>query len=711
MRWARISLCVLVASAAFVAASAAALTTAAGAATATSPAASRATAASRAPAAPSLTLTSQTPWVSPAAPWFSLAVAVGNTAGPIGDLRVELTFYNRINNPSEMGQALNATPAKRVLTRTTATVSAAPGGGIATTCATVLPEADATAPTTVPSDTVACPANSPTVTLGCTPDEGVCGDVYPVSVALYRQSDTTALARFTTFLTYQEPGVSSSIGQGGPLRVGLVMPISVRFSPALAAPAAGDLKQEEALTGTLASHRGVPFTVAANPATVTSMVADGKAGRRVRAQLQSLTAAPGDAQLITQPFVPIDVAALTGAGLTGEIGEQLLRGTSLLRAAGLHPSAGTWVDTTSDFSSANAGDLAGGLQAAEADHLILNDADLAPGGLNDLTFAQTFTLPLGHEAHITAAATDGQVDSLFTAHPSDPVLAANQIAASLEFIHFENADEPDTRGIVVEPPASWQPSSVLITTLLNELADNPALSPVTLNQFFDKVAQGGNKEPASRHLKPGAAPKEPVISATSARHLATARAHLTSFIAAVMGHPAVLTQLSDLMLATENRGFDSSARAAALAVFTEHFGDELNLISLANQGTITFTSRTAPIPVAVLSAAPFTVKVVLSLDSDKFSFPDGTNRTLTLDRPTTPVRIEAHSRTSGDRLPVAVTLTTPDGQLVIARAALTVHATSISLVGVALTVLAALVFLVWWARTWRKGRRRTPRAA
>ncbi len=65
------------------------------------------------------------------------------------------------------------------------------------------------------------------------------------------------------------------------------------------------------------------------------------------------------------------------------------------------------------------------------------------------------------------------------------------------------------------------------------------------------------------------------------------------------------------------------------------------------------------------------------------------------------IRIQARSRTSGDRLPIGVTLTTPDGQLVIARTILTVHSTSISLVGVALTCLAALVLLVWWARTWR----------
>jgi hypothetical protein len=41
---------------------------------------------------------------------------------------------------------------------------------------------------------------------------------------------------------------------------------------------------------------------------------------------------------------------------------------------------------------------------------------------------------------------------------------------------------------------------------------------------------------------------------------------------------------------------------------------------------------------------------------------------------------------------------------------LTVHSTEISFVGVALTVLAAAVLLVWWARTWRRARRARPRA-
>ena len=44
-------------------------------------------------------------------------------------------------------------------------------------------------------------------------------------------------------------------------------------------------------------------------------------------------------------------------GLTGEIGAQLVRGDDLLRLSGLHPTAGTWVDTSSPFSTANATNL------------------------------------------------------------------------------------------------------------------------------------------------------------------------------------------------------------------------------------------------------------------------------------------------------------------------------------------------------------------
>jgi Family of unknown function (DUF6049) len=661
---------------------------------------------------PSLTLRAQTPWVTPAAPWFSLTVGAGPGTGSVNDLHVVVTYYNRINNETELNQAINAVPNQAILGHFSASVAITGTGRVAATCTTVLPDSAARAPTTVPPTSVACPAGAPSLILGCTPDDGTCGGIYPVSVALYRQGVTAALARYTTFLTYQEPGLSSSVGTGGALRVGLIMPLSAPFSPALSSPPKASLTLQEALTGTLFAHRNIPLTLAVNPSTMVSLQADGaKPGQRAKEQLQAMTAPPGD-ELIDQPYVPIDVAALAGGGLSGEITTQLLRGDSLLRQAGLHPTAGPWVDASSSYTSANATDLGSGLGVVHTDRLVLADDNLealSPTSLPHLTFAQTFSLSLDHGTRVTAAGADTQLASFFTADPDNPVLAANQLLAALEFIHFENPFELDPRGVIVEPPASWQPSTTFLDTLLGEMSGNPVLEPVTLNQFFNEVPKGGNQEPATRHLQSGSAAEK--IPTGQAQRLATARVQLNSLSAAISGHPQVLTELSDLLLATENRGFDQAQRSSALATFGQHFGGELNLVSLASQATITFTSRTAAIPISVLSSAPFPIKVVVSLDSDKFNFPDGKSRTLVLDRPTTPVRIQAHSRTSGDRLPVDVTLTTPDGRLVIARADLTVHSTSISLVGVALTALAAVVLLVWWGRTWRRSRRHRPRAA
>jgi Family of unknown function (DUF6049) len=708
MRWARVCLCALIASSSLLVATvpvaAAVHATAAEAVTSAKPT-----------VAPdqAFHIAGQTPWVTPTDPWYTLDLGVGSNTGPLSALRVEVTFYNRIDTETQFNQSLNAVPDEGVnQSFDDVPVMSTPDGRLAAECVTVLPDEDASAPAPAAGTQGVCPPGAPTVTLGCTPGNGTCGDVYPVSVALYRQGTAAPLSRFTTFLTYQEPDQPGSPGPGGALRVGLVVPLASPASSALTSPDATELGVTEEVVGSLWAHRAlVPVTLAPSPTTASTLSTKGdKAGRHAVAQVAALaTPADGD-QMLSQPFVPIDVAAMAGAGLTADIEAQMDQGDDVLRQVGLHPAPGTWVDTDAVFTTANGGDLATGLGVVNAKRLILNDTDLAPAGSEKLTFAQPFTLSLGHGATITAAAADTKADALFTADPDDPVLAANQLLATLEFIHFENAFTLDPRGVVLETPQYWHPGAGFLSTLLAGLTDNPALAPVTLDQFFAQVHKGGNDEPVRRHLQSGAAPSSQTIGRTLAQRLTTARTQLASFTAAATGHPAVLGTLSNLFLATENGGFDPAQRVAALATYTRRFNDLVHLISLAAQGSITFTSTHAPIPVSVLSSAPFPVKVVLSLDSDKFTFPDGSSRTLTLDRPTTPVRIAARARTSGDRLPVEVTLTTPDGQLVFARAALTVHSTSISIVGIALTVLAGLVLLVWWFRTWRKRRTLGPRA-
>jgi hypothetical protein len=629
-------------------------------------------------------LASQTPWVTSAQPWFNIAVGVSPAAGPAAQLHVNLTFYGRMNSGSQLQQAISGSPSgSTLLHENGVAVTSASGGMTASTCLTVVPEESVTPPAAGPG---ACASGGPTLVLGCTPLTGRCGDVYAVTVALERQGSTAPLARFTTFLTYQEP---TAVGTGGPLSVGVVLPVGSNGVATLVA----------ALSG----YRDVATTLSVSPVAVDQAArTQSRDGLRVLGQLAALDTG----EVLSSSYVPVNVAALAEAGLSGEIGAQVSRGDALLRAAGLRPSGGTWLDTTSSFSQGDAGSLAIGLQEAGASQLVLSDNDLASGGESNYTFAQPFTLDLGHGANVTAVASDSTLSTRFTADPADPVLGAEQLLAGLSFVHFEDPYLPDARGVVVSPAPGWQPSGPFMETLLGGLNGNPALRAVTLSQLFASVPVGGNHEPGTRQLQSG--PPGRGISHVSAVRIALARQQLSSFAKAVTGAPPPqeLTTLSDLLLSTEAKDLSPSSRTAALDAYERAFAAETGKVTLATGETVTFTAQRASIPITVQSAAAYPLRVVLTLASDKFTFPDGNTRPLLLDRPTTSVRVTAQARTSGDRLPIEITLHTPNGQLLLAHSVLTVQSTAISFVGVALTVLAGAVLLAWWARTWRRSRRR-----
>ena len=256
---------------------------------------------------PPLTLVAQTNWVTPDQPWFNVTVGVSASEGSAAGLRVSMTYYSRLDSASQLQQAIDGTPGGSVLGRysdvavTSGTGSQGPGpGSTASACVTVLRDVRDTPPT---SGTDVCAPGSLSIDMGCTPLSGTCGDVYPVAIALYRQNSTTPVARLTTFLTYQEAGAPGSIGRGGPLNVGLVLPDSTT----------ADTKT---LATALSDHPAVPTTLAMNPAGVQkSETADPKATSRALAQLGSL-----DSELVlAQPYEPIDLAAMSEAKIPSEI--------------------------------------------------------------------------------------------------------------------------------------------------------------------------------------------------------------------------------------------------------------------------------------------------------------------------------------------------------------------------------------------------------
>ena len=164
-----------------------------------------------------------------------------------------------------------------------------------------------------------------------------------MSVALLRQGDSTPVACFTTFLTYQEP--QGPIGADGPLRVGLVAPVAGASAPTMA--------------GVLAAHHDVPVSLAVSPRTATALVAaHSRDSTRTLSQLAGLSSD----EVLSQPFVPVNLAALSEAGIAGEI-RRRSTGGHLLPTAGLQPEGGPWVDAPSSFSQGDAANLASGFRS------------------------------------------------------------------------------------------------------------------------------------------------------------------------------------------------------------------------------------------------------------------------------------------------------------------------------------------------------------
>jgi hypothetical protein len=144
-------------------------------------------------------------------------------------------------------------------------------------------------------------------------------------------------------------------------------------------------------------------------------------------------------------------------------------------------------------------------------------------------------------------------------------------------------------------------------------------------------------------------------------------------------------------------------RAAYLAAVTRTIRAESALIGAPPSQTVTLTSREGDIPLALTNDAGYRVRVRITFDSDRLEFPEGDTLDVAIDPGGTVVSVPVRARATGS-FPLAVEITSPDGVLVVATSRTTVRSTAVSGVGLALSIGAGLILLVWWLRHFRRGR-------
>ncbi len=642
--------------------------------------------------------------VTPPAPGdpasFTITLKVdGASAGA----EIGLSFYGKLSTASGFDQTLTGAP-----TGLLHTVSPQPLSSLKRTAGGVQ------LITTVVEGDTAAPSGSTTVNVSdrsnCVPGTEACSGVYPVVVELF-DADGSVVSHFTTYLTYAETKSASPLVFAWVVPMGSETQIRTTGSLEDAIPAlsAGRVEDLAALTQELAANPGVQVSVAASPSAIEWLEhSSSPAARNALSRLHAL-AADGPHRLIAQPYVPINLSQLAAAGIPTEVEGQITRAEAVmdLFAPGLapaeEPSWQTWVATGPIGPAIAAGMREVGAAArSTTDSLVLPDTDL-PSATEEAhaTWSQPFTLAVGHGQGIRAAVSNSALSSFFTAQPADPVLAANQLLADLACIQSELPNPPSTRGVIAVAPPSWDPDPRFVDALVAGLADNPVVSTATLSGFFAEVKSGVNDAASTRHLADGSGPA--AISTAEAAEIVAARKKIDGFDEAVQGQPAVENKLEELLLTAESDQLSPAAQHAGLAVFGRQLTGELGEIQVV-KNTVTLTARTASIPITIVSSAGFALRATLTLSSPKLQFPDGAARNVLIDHPTNSTQIEVRARTSGD-LPLSFSLTSRDGELVIARGRFTVRSTATSIVGIVLTLVAAVVLIGWWVRTWARGRR------
>ena len=654
-----------------------------------------------------LALVGQSPWVAPTSSSQQMSLALRITSRmPRADLSLSLTVYRRLTTRSDFDETLSGRSLGSAVARSPE---------LALTSLTT--DAGGVTRLSVPVEGAGAPSQGGvwTADLGCTPES--CAGVYPVKVALSDSASggSSPAAQLVTYLVYDQPSTSTV-----PLRVAIVIPLGL--APPVAgsagtadAPSVGAVSALDGLVSDIAGASAVPLTLVPEPAAVNQL--DALERDRTVSALSALSLSSTH-QTLASTFVPVDAAGLVDAGLGGELDAQVTRGATVLQANSLHAPAGTWVS-----SSALDQDTLNRL-AAQFVHMVVPQSSVS-GPTGPLTPTQPFTLGTGRAATVTAMTADpGLAAHLAAASGRDPVLAAQQFLADLALVYYESPylrgpqGTTATRGLVAVAPATWAPRAGFMTALLSGLQGNPVVTPVTLDELFAQVPVGADGQPTNRH---------PVVGGTRslpATALHTARARQDAFASAAVGSAAdeTVARLGDLLLAAESQTLSARAQRSALAGYGAALDHQLSQLSVRSD-TIRLTAGAASVPITVIRNTAYPVTVDLRLTSDKLQFPVEGNSVpgamcqapvvqrsagrstfsalCVLDHTTNAVYVNMRARTAGD-FRIDVTLTSPQGALVLAAGHLTVRSLSTSAVAIGLSAAAGAVLLFWWGRTlWR----------
>ncbi len=397
--------------------------------------------------------------------------------------------------------------------------------------------------------------------------------------------------------------------------------------------------------------------------------------------------ASGEHRAIDAPPAETDFAGLATHRLDTQVLQQVNLSSGLLRTL-----TGRYVDGPVLLSGPVAPTGLAALVRAGETRVVLAEGSLAAAPSSTLTWGTPFRAT--GVPGVLALATDGPLSALLEGDARSAGLRTAQVLGTLDFLHYEAPNAPAPRAVVLAAPLSTT-SPTLINDLTAGLGHDPFVRTTTLTPLFDARLVGTDGAPATRALKPVPAS---TWSSRNVASLLTVIGEVNSFAQAVRNGP-VATALRVAVASAEQVG-PPGGRQAAIARAQAALDAQLGLVTI-DASTITLAGPGTALPVTIHSSAGYDLAAVVHVSAEGLAFPKGTAVAVNLNAPTVSVDVPT-ARATASSVTLEVTLTTPNGQLELARSAVQVRIAGTSIVGYLLTALSLLVLAWWWRRTTRR---------
>lgn len=515
--------------------------------------------------------------------------------------------------------------------------------------------------------------------------------VYPVSVAALDR-DGAALDQMTTHLVRLPADDDSP-----PLATAILVPFAapVALQPDGTTELGPAHSQLDTLGASLDRSPETPVIIVPSPETLVAMSTAG--GPESLGDIDT----PGPTrQILARPYVDLDVTAWWAAGLDDALTAQLDAGArATAEVVGREPDQRTWV-----MDNTTTPDTLTRLAAAGIDRLVVSEETLAPldEGLFPIALDRPFELPTGNGRTLPAV----MDDALLRAHAGatgDPVLDGHQLLADLAVLYFQRPATP--RGVAVSFDSDQLSDPAFLDTVLDGLDDPTVVAATTLDELFatatPALAEGIDAVGgpvlvrSSSSIPPQDLGDYPERLADAVAQQATINALVGTVDDRRTDELLLVSGDQELTVAEQQQYLDASVKL--LAQVTEG-------IVAPEQAAVTLTARKGQIPVVVRNDLDQPVDVAVRLQSEKLEFPDGDSMVTTLPPGESRLEFTVSTRASG-AFPVDIVVTSPDGALELDETRFTLRSTVVPGIGLALSVLAAVFLLIWWARHWRTARR------